>query len=195
MLIRILLLSSILISANSHSDWQLNKALSELSFIATKDARVADNHYFTDIDANISDNGQVTLSINMASVETNITKRDKRLRALLFNVAEFPTAEAVLKVRRSYLKPQPAGTQKTVNVKGHLTMVGVNQPTAARLIMTHRSDGKVAVSTIEPILVDSEDFGMLPGIDALAKLAGLKTISIKIPVSFNLVFDDNGASI
>lgn len=144
-----------------------------------------------DLDASVSDGGQVKLAINMASIETNIAKRDQRLRDILFQITDFPTANVALKVRRSYLKPQPAGTQKIVNVSGHLTMVGIKQATSARVIITHRADGKVSVNTLEPILVDSEDFGMLPGINSLAKLAGLKTISIKIPVSFNLVFDNN----
>jgi polyisoprenoid-binding protein YceI len=171
-----------------YSDWQLDKSQSELSFIAIKDARVADNHYFTRFDAYIDNNGQVKLTVDTESVQTNIAKRDQRLRDILFQVADFPQVLAQLKVRRSYLKSQPAGSQNIVKVKGHLNMLGISQPTHARLQVTHLANGQVSVNTIEPILVDSEDYGMLPGINALTKLAGLKTISIKIPVSFNLVF-------
>lgn len=176
-------------SSSSFSDWQLDKSQSELSFVAIKNANVADNHYFTEFDALIDTAGAVELSIDMASVQTNIVKRDQRLRSILFDVSHFPKAFVQLKVRRSYLKPQPAGTQKEIKVKGHLNMMGISQPTKARLQVNYLANGQVSVSTIEPVLVDSEDYGMLPGINALTKLAGLKTISIKIPVSFSLVFD------
>jgi len=189
MLIRLLILGSLSLSATSHSDWQLDKAQSELSFVAIKDAHVADNHYFTDIDAHIDNQGQVRLTVNMASVLTNIARRDERLRDILFDVAGFPQAYALLNVRRSYLKSLPVGSQKEIKVAGHLNMMGISQPTSARLQVNHLANGQVSVSTIEPILVDSEDYGMLSGIDVLAELAGLKTISIKIPVSFNLVFN------
>lgn len=194
MLIRLLILgslslSAICLSSLSYSDWQLDKSQSELSFIATKNANVANNHYFTDFDAYIDDAGQARLTVEMASVQTNIAKRDQRLKSLLFDIANFPQVFAQIKVRRSYLTPQPAGSQKEVKVKGHLNMMGISQPTQARLQINHLATGQVSVSTIEPILVDSEDYGMLPGINALTKLAGLKTISIKIPVSFNLVFN------
>lgn len=171
------------------ADWQLDKAHSTLSFIATKDAHIADNHYFTELDATIDNDGQVKLEINMASVETNIAKRDQRLKDILFKVADYPHAKVSLNVRRGYLKSKPAGTQKVVNVSGNLSMLGANHLVSARLLITHRNDQQVSVTTMQPILVDAVSYNMMAGIDTLTKLAGLKTISKKIPVSFNLVFN------
>lgn len=189
MLIKLLIMGLLGVSAMSHADWQLDKSKSEISFIATKNASIADNHYFTDFDAHINDEGDAKLTIEMASVQTNIVKRNKRLRSILFEVEKFPQAFAELKVRHSYLQVKPAGTQEELDVAGYLTMLGIKQGTGARLQITHLVNNQVSVSTLEPILLDTSGYGMLPAINVLVELAGLKTIATKIPVSFNLVFE------
>ena len=189
MLLKLLILCSLGLSVMSHADWKLDKSKSEISFVVTKNALIADNHYFTDFDAYVNNAGEVKLTIEMASVQTNIMKRDKRLKSILFNVAKYPQSFAQLKVRNTYLKSKPPGTQEIIQVSGHLNMLGINQVTNARLLINHLINNKVSVSTVEPILLDANDYDMLPSINTLIKLAGLKTISIKVPVSFNLVFE------
>ena len=91
-------------------------------------------------------------------------------------------------MRRSLVKDQPPGTSNHLNVTAMLNLVGVTLQQQARINVVHLLNGNVEVSTIEPILIDSEDYGLLPAIHQLTALAGLKTISVKIPVSFRLVF-------
>ena len=185
----LLILGLLLASHTSLADWRLNNSRSEISFVATKDANVADNHYFTRFNGFIKDNGEAELNIQTASVETNITMRDKRMRSMLFRVDEFPEAKVSLSVRSNVLKPRPPGSVQYVNVKAQLYMVGVSQLQSARLAVYQLADGSLEVSTIQPILVDSEDFGMLPAINQLRELAGLKSLTVKVPVSFRLVFE------
>lgn len=185
----LLLLPLLAVYSTAHADWQLNNARSELSFVATKDARVADNHYFTRLSGSVSSSGEAELLIDTASVETNIAIRDRRLRNILFRIAEYPQAKVNLSVRAGLLKPQPAGSVQYTNVNAQLFMVGATQLQTARLAIYHLADGAVEVSTIEPVLVDSEDFGLLPAVNQLREMAGLKSLTIKVPVSFRLVFE------
>ncbi len=179
----------LLLTANaSFADWTLDKARSELSFIATKDAHVADNHYFHDISGSVTDAGKAQLVIQTQSVETSIDIRDKRLRSILFDVEKYPEATANLMIRASLTKPKAPGSSKITTISGKLDMVGVQQLISAKVSIYHLADGSMEVSSVEPVLVDSEDFGMLPAINKLRDMAGLNTISIKIPVSFRLVF-------
>lgn len=185
----LIMLCLTLLSQLSVADWILNNNRSEISFVATKDANVADNHYFTRFNGVIRDSGEAELNIQTASVETNITMRDKRMRSILFRVDEFPEAKVKMAVRAGVLKPRPAGSVQYLNVKAQLYMVGVSQLQSARLAVYQLADGSLEVSTIQPILVDSEDFGMLPAINQLRELAGLKSLTVKVPVSFRLVFE------
>jgi len=172
----------------ANADWQLLNSQSELSFVATKDARVADNHYFRTLNGFVKDDGYAELNIDMGSVDTNINKRDMRMRDILFRIADYPQTKVALNVRRSFVKPQPAGTNRQLEVSAKITMMGLSLPQKARLNIFHLAGGNVEVSTIEPILLDAEDYGLLPAINQLRELAGLKSLTIKVPVSFRLVF-------
>ena len=176
------------ISTIASADWQLLGQESELSFIATKNARVADNHYFTDLSGSVDDDGNAELTVRTASVQSNIDKRDARLRSILFRVAEYPEANVSLRVRKSYVQPQPPGSSRQLDVSANVSMLGVDFLQQARLNVVHLANGNVEVSTIEPILLGIESYGMGPAIDELRKLAGLKSISTKVPISFRLVF-------
>ncbi len=175
-------------TSSSLAGWTLDPSRSELSFVATKDAHVADNHYFLDFSASVNDKGKAELIIKTASVETNIDMRDKRLRSILFNVDEFPEARVTLMVRTGLVKQRPAGTMKAADVSGMLDLVGVQQLITGRVTIYHLADGSMVVDSADTVLVDTEDFGLLPAINQLREMAGLNSISVKVPVSFRLVF-------
>ena len=46
-----------LLSFQANAEWQLDNQQSELSFVAIKDAHVADNHYFTDLKGSVNKDG------------------------------------------------------------------------------------------------------------------------------------------
>lgn len=180
-------------ASTSLAGWTLDPARSELSFVTTKDAHVADNHYFRDFTARVSDDGKAELIVQTASVETNIDMRDKRLKSIFFNVEKFPQAKVNLMIRASLAKPRPAGSMKTADVSGMLELVGVQQLITGRITIYHLADGSMAVDSADTVLVDTEDFGLLPAVNKLRDMAGLNSVSVKVPVSFRLVFtrDEN----
>lgn len=178
-----------LLSSHALSEWRLNPLQSQFSFIATKDAHVADNHYFTDFSGHIKDNGEAELIIDTHSVETSITTRNEYLRHILFQTNAFPDAKVELSLRRSQITPKPPGTSEQLNVIAYVTLVGETLQQKAKLNVVHLADQKVQVSTLEPVLLDAEDYGMLPAINELREIAGLKSLTVKVPVSFNLLFE------
>ena len=46
----------------------------------------------------------------------------------------------------------------------------------------------LTVSTTAPTLIKAESFGLTAGIEALQKIAGLKSITTTVPVSFSVTF-------
>lgn len=48
----------------------------------------------------------------------------------------------------------------------------------------------VEVATAKPVLLNVSDFGLMPGIQKLIDLAGVKSISQSVPVTFRLRFKD-----
>ena len=53
---------------------------------------------------------------------------------------------------------------------------------------TRRVERRFQVVTLEPLMLQAEDFGLQPERETLRKLAGLATISFSVPVGAVLIF-------
>lgn len=58
----------------------------------------------------------------------------------------------------------------------------------AELLATRLDDRRFQVVTLEPLVLNAEDFGLAPGVDSLRKVAGLSGISLSVPVGAVLIF-------
>ncbi|MFV0275687.1 MAG: hypothetical protein ACK5HY_00645, partial [Parahaliea sp.] len=58
------------------------------------------------------------------------------------------------------------------------------------LIARDASGDLLRVVTTRPVVVNAGDFDLVKGIEALRQVAGLKTISTAVPVTFSLVFSE-----
>ena len=76
--------------------WTLDPQHSFLSFTTTKDASISDHHGFAQLTGAVDEGGKAWLRIGLASVESNIDKRNERIREHLFEVAQYPEAVASL---------------------------------------------------------------------------------------------------
>jgi len=61
------------------ADWQLDNGDSTLDFISVKKSTVGEVHHFKQLSGSITDAGQASVDIELASVETNIPIRNERL--------------------------------------------------------------------------------------------------------------------
>jgi hypothetical protein len=76
-----------------------------------------------------------------------------------------------------------------IDVAGRLELVGQTKPVAAKLRATRIGDNKILVTTREPIVVNSNDFSLQAGVEALRAIVGLNFLSASAPVSFSLVLN------
>jgi len=177
----------------SWAQWELNSDRSSLNFISIKNDSVAETHEFRSLVGFISEQGQVQVTIDLTSVETLIDIRNTRLRELLFETEQFPTASVTAKVDPAILAAALEGVVSTdieveLSLHGHshrlivpVTIVGDSGDNA--------TGGELRVISSRPVIVDAADFALLAGVVALREIAGLSAISFAVPVSLHLVFD------
>ncbi|MBN2992106.1 YceI family protein, partial [Pseudomonas cedrina subsp. fulgida] len=80
------------------------------------------------------------------------------------------------------------GAQLELRLPLTVTLHGKTQTYSAELLATRLDDRRFQVVTLEPVVLHAEDFDLAPGVAALRKAAGLKSISLSVPVGAVLIF-------
>ncbi|RDV24866.1 YceI family protein [Alteromonas aestuariivivens] len=187
MFLRTVLAVSGLCAMPALAAWQLDKSASSLHFLTTKNAQVTEIHQFTALNGSVSDSGQLSVEVPLASVNTSIEIRDTRMKELLFDVANFPVATFTAQVPESLLRTQ-AGQTLQGTVEGKLTLHGTAAPASFEVIVNRVDDDTLSVTTVSPTLVQAKDFALEEGVAALQKIAGLDSITLAVPVTFSVTF-------
>jgi polyisoprenoid-binding protein YceI len=112
--------------------------------------------------------------------------RDERLRTMLFNVKVTPQAHFEAQLDPALISALPANGARDVDLNGSLTLAGQTQPVAAKLRVA-RVGGGLQVATRAPIVVDANQYGLKPGVEALREVMGLNFLASAAPVTFSLV--------
>ena len=168
--------------------WQLQPDVSTLNFISVKKGSVGEVHRFTQLQGAIDPAGVATLTIVLAGVDTGIEVRDQRMRDMLFEVAQFPTASVRAGIDGKALAALKPGEQIVQSIKGELTLHGKAAPLNFDAIVTKLADGRISVISQHPAIVNAEAFDLVAGIAKLAEAANLPSISTAVPVTFVLLF-------
>ncbi|MEO2268768.1 YceI family protein [Pseudoalteromonas sp. YIC-656] len=169
--------------------WQVENDHSRVNFVSVKNNSVAENHHFKNIAGELSDDGQFSLEIDLASVETQIPIRNERMQKFLFNTVEFPTMSVTADVK-ALLDEVKAKGWAQAEVPAQLALHGQKKTQNINLIATLDKKNKIVVSSLSPVLVNPSDFALMAGIDELQKIAGLQSITRAVPVSFVLTLND-----
>ncbi|MDO6425716.1 YceI family protein [Thalassotalea sp. 1_MG-2023] len=170
------------------ADWQLNTEESSLIFTSIKKEHIAENHNFGALTANISNTGAVELTIDLASVNTNIPIRDQRMGEHLFATKMFPKATFTSKISPEFLSKLKMGEIKPLTLTGEMALHDNKQKITAQVNVSRLAKNKVVVTSVAPILIKAQDFALVKGINKLQELAGLPSISHTVPVVFTLSF-------
>lgn len=185
-------------TAGAASAYQVNLAQSEMHFVSTKAGLsgvggVSEVQVFKRFSGGLTPDGRVSFDVDLASVDTGIGIRDERLRTMLFNVQLTPSARFVAQLDPAAmlaLSASPtASPTHDLNLKGTLTLVGQTRPVEAKLRLTRLASGALQVSTLRPIVVDANQFGLKAGVEALRESVGLNFLASVAPVSFTLHLD------
>jgi polyisoprenoid-binding protein YceI len=181
------LVGAVLMAAQASAQWELNDSGSTINFVSVKNSTIAEMHSFPSLVGFIGENGHVQVTVNLDSVETLIPIRNERMRAMLFNTAEFPTANVSAEVDPEILAEAAQGGTVSTEVPVNLSLHGVEQKVTVPLLV-FSDGGNLRVVSARPVLLRANDFGLTAGIDALRNVAGLSAISTAVPVTLNLQF-------
>ncbi len=179
---------SLWVSLGAQADWQLKGDDSSVNFISIKKSAIAEVHLFKQLSGSINNNGEVKVSIDLASVDTNIAIRNERMKSLLFDVNKFATANILAKVDSGKLKAMKKGDFYQEDFDIVLSLHGIEKKITTAINVVKLADGSIRVSSVHPVIITAQDFGLSEGVEALRVAANLSVISTAVPVTFNMVF-------
>lgn len=186
---RLLALCSLFASTMVMADWQLQQP-SAIHFLTTKNTNVSEIHSFKDFDGQVSAKGAASLNINLASVDTRISIRDERMEKHLFELPQFTDAKFEAQIPVDIINDSKAGKSQLFDLQGTLSLHGERAQLQAKVLISANKDGTISVTTVTPFLVDAETFTLAAGVQKLREIAGLKSISNIVPVTFTLTFSE-----
>jgi polyisoprenoid-binding protein YceI len=186
---KLLPLTALILAFNVQAaEWKLDNSDSTLNFISTKKTHVSEIHQFKELTGSVKADGQVTVSIDLASVDTSIEVRNERMKLYLFDTANFTSANLTTKVDPTLFDTLPVGDTSALTLDSVLDLHGKAMPLTLDVIVTRLSSDKLSVVSLRPVLVKASEFDLVAGIDKLQELAGLPSIGHTVPVSFYLNF-------
>ncbi|MDG1944470.1 MAG: YceI family protein [Halioglobus sp.] len=170
------------------ADWKLESTQSTINFVSIKNDSVGEVHSFSSLLGYISADGKAQLTINLNSVETLIEVRNERMRELLFETVEFPTATISAQIEPALLAAVVEGIVVTTELPITLSLHGQEKALTVAVVIVGEGDGGIRVHSPRPVLINAGDFGLAAGVQALQKVAGLDAISAVVPVTLQLLF-------
>ena len=182
------LLLALAVPGVASAHWSLNNDASSLTFVTVKAEHVAEVHTFDVLSGEIDDDGNVDITIELASVNTLIPIRNERMQAMLFESNLFPEGNITAQVDLDALAAMDAGSSHTMQLNFSLAMHDMSRSYTAEVMVT-RLEGGLVASTLKPIIVTAEEFNLQSGVEALREVAGLPSISMAVPVTFTVVFE------
>ena len=182
------LLLTLGVSLSAQADWYLDGESSRLSFITTQNANIADVHRFLVLHGKVDRKGLAQLRIEMDSVNSSVPLRDERMRDVLFDFKHFPEAQISAQIDLQPINDLASGAQLELRLPVTVSLRGKQHTYQAELLATRLDERRFQVVTLEPLMLQAEDFGLQPELETLRKLAGLSAISFSVPVNAVLIF-------
>ena len=168
------------------ADWRLTSA-SKVGYVSIKNNAIAEHNVFSGVTGSLSKKGQLKITIDLSTVETQVDIRNQRMRELFFEVTQYPQAVVTAELDVQELAQIDSGAPLEIVKPFTLSLHGIEVTAEAHLRVV-AVGGRAWVSTVRPILISAADFGLEGGVAALQKIAGLEAIAAVVPVSVDLKF-------
>ena len=182
------LLLTLGVSLSAQASWYLDGESSRLSFITTQNANVANKHRFLVLHGKVDRKGHAQLRIEMDSVNSAVPLRDERMRDQLFDFKHFPEAQITAQINLQPINELAPGAQVELRLPVTVSLRGKQHTYEAELLATRLDEQRFQVVTLEPLMLQAEDFGLQPELETLSNSAGLSAISFSVPVNAVLIF-------
>ncbi len=183
-----LLLLVICLTTSVHvlAGWVIDPEGSYVGFASVKNDVIAENHSFTQITGTIEDSGDANIVIALASVETLIPIRNERMQAILFEVAQYPDVTVTTNLDLDEFTSLGLGESKTDTILLGVNLHGTDLSKNVLVKVTRSSDNSYEVTSLGPIVIHASQFALSDGLESLRKVAGLQSIDLMVPVTFDL---------
>lgn len=183
-----LLLLVICLTTSVHvlAGWVIDPEGSYVGFASVKNDLIAENHSFTQITGTIEDSGDANIVIALASVETLIPIRNERMQAILFEVAQYPDVTVTANLDLDAFTSLGLGESKTDTILLGINLHGTDISENVLVKVTRSSDNSYEVTSLGPIVIHASQFALSDGLESLRKVAGLQSIDLMVPVTFDL---------
>uniref|UniRef100_UPI000586DE49 DUF1592 domain-containing protein n=1 Tax=Cellvibrio mixtus TaxID=39650 RepID=UPI000586DE49 len=187
--------SSSSVSNGLAARWLLDATNSTFHFVTVKKSTAGvetpENLTFSTLQGTVSPTGQATLTIPLASINTGTAIRDTRMQDLLFKSSYLPSLHFTTQLDLTAISAQATGSTAVQSVTGNLILNGVVKSVVFDALVVKHADSSVSFSPRKPIVINSIDFDLNAGVEALRAAASLSTIGEKVPVYFKLFLTSN----
>ncbi|ORU90216.1 MAG: hypothetical protein A6F71_04415 [Cycloclasticus sp. symbiont of Poecilosclerida sp. M] len=183
-----LIITLVFFTATAQADWVLDGENSSLNFVSVKKDKIGEVNHFKTLSGEITNEGKASVTIDLASVETNIDVRNERIKNILLEVDAYPKAKVMLKLDAAQLMSLAIGERRVVPVNLTVLLHGKRKEMMFDVIVVGLVGGSLMVLSLQPIILNAFDFGLDVGISKLIEITKLPSIDSAVPVTFNLVF-------
>ncbi|MGZ2257913.1 YceI family protein [Roseobacter sp. A03A-229] len=174
--------------AGGHATWTSVEADSSVAFGSIKSNEFGEIHHFSGVSGTVSEAGELAVTIDLASVETNIDIRNERMMEHVFQAGK-ATAKLTGAVDMEAVNGLDVGATTLVDVEGTLAFAGLETDVETPMLVARLADNRVLVTTADFIMLSTEDLGITAGVDKLMELASLDSITRVTPVTIRMVFE------
>jgi polyisoprenoid-binding protein YceI/cytochrome c553 len=187
-------------AATTGATWLLDTANSTFNFVTVKKsaagAETPESMTFTQLQGTVASNGQATLTIPLASISSGIAIRNDRMQSMLFESNYLPSMHFTTQLDLAAVDAMTAGSTSIQSVSGNLVLHGNVKSVVFDALVVKHANNSVSFSPRKPIIINSTDFDLNTGVEALRAIAGLSTIGEKVPVYFKMFLNrDNPTNI
>ncbi|MGH8464512.1 MAG: YceI family protein, partial [Pseudomonas sp.] len=141
---------------------------------------------FTQLQGTVSTTGQATLTIPLSSISSGVALRNERLQGILFEANYLPSLHFTTQLDLTAIDAMAAGSTSVQSLTGNLVLHGIVKSVAFDALVVKHANNSVSFSPRKPIVINSADFDLNAGIEALRSLMTLTSIGEKVPVYFKM---------
>lgn len=174
-------------SAFAANDWSVNEDLSSLTYVSTKKEHVSENHVISGISGSVDASGNLSISLDMDTVDSEIEVRDQRMKDWLYKVDSFPAATFSAEIDLDEYSSLEVGESTESFVEGELSLVGITTEIEFDVLVTRTGEDSVIVNTAAPVIVSASNLQINEGVEALKSSVQLSSISDSVPVYMTIV--------
>ncbi len=172
----------------AHSEWVVDTKNSHVGFASVKNKTIAENHRLSGLTGSVGSDGEALVRIDLATVETLVPIRNERIREILFDVANFPSATIQTKLDMDQINSISSGETEGLRIPLSIGLKSIKISKSVMVKVVRSGENIYDVASADPIMIRASDFSLLDGVKTLKEMAGLQSIEPVVPVTFNLRF-------